>query len=209
VASQSAPAFSCLIYYHRLDADLLPKLRTHYIGQLRRSLQTELGSLEKMRERSAAQDARRLELEGKLEELKAFDGLLEQVISSGFASAALDSLASNEPPDKWTSRDGRGSSPTSWEAFLAQERKYVPDLNDGVRINVSPLQRAGVLAADVLPAKDIERAIADRAQWRVDERRWCREGKLLRPGWWTEELAERKAHAAGSKEKMALTKVGP
>jgi hypothetical protein len=172
-------------------------------------MQTELGSLEKMPERSAAQDARRLELEAKLEELKAFDALLEQVISSGFTSAALDSLASNEPLDKWTSRDGRGSAPTSCEAFLAQERKYVPDLNDGVRINISPLQRAGVLAANVLAAKDIERAIADRAQWRADERRWCREGKLPRPGWWTEELAELKAHAAGSKEKTALTKVAP
>jgi hypothetical protein len=201
--AQSGPAFSCMIYYHRLDADLLPKLRTHYIGQLRSSLQTELGSLEKMPERSAAQDARRLELDGKLEELKALDALIEQVISSGFTSAALNSLASNEPLDKWTSRDGRESAWTSREAFLAQERKYIPDLNDGVRINISPLQRAGVLAADVLAAKDIEKAIADRAQWRADERRWCREGKLQRPGWWTEELADVEAHAAVSKKTIA------
>ena len=34
--------------------------------------------------------------------------------------------------------------------------------------------------------KYIEKAIADRAQWRADERRWYREGKLPQPGWWQE-----------------------
>lgn len=59
-----------------------------------------------------------------------------------------------------------------------------PRTGDGVRVNIAPLHRAGLLAADVLAAKDIEKAIADRAQWRADERRWCRKGKLPRPGWW-------------------------
>jgi len=62
-----APAFSCLVYYHRLDADLLPKLRTHYVGPLRTSFQTELASLERIESRSADQAARCLELESKLE----------------------------------------------------------------------------------------------------------------------------------------------
>jgi hypothetical protein len=57
-ALQSAPAFSCLIYYHDLNADILPKLRTQYIGPLRTSLQTELGILERLRERSVNQDTR-------------------------------------------------------------------------------------------------------------------------------------------------------
>jgi hypothetical protein len=185
-ARRSTPAFSCLVYYHRLDADLLPKLRTQYVGPSRTSLQTELGSLEKLRERSADQDARRLELEEKLEELKAFDARLEQVIVEGFASPALDELVAKEPLDKWTSRDRRAPAPGTWDAFLAQERRYDPDLNDGVRVNIAPLQRAGLLAADVLAAKDVEKAIADRAGWRADERRWCREGKLPLPGWWAE-----------------------
>ena len=46
------------------------------------------------------------------------------------------------------------------------------------------LQKAGLLAADVLSKKDVDKAIADRAEWRADERRWCREGKLPQPGWW-------------------------
>jgi hypothetical protein len=37
---------------------------------------------------------------------------------------------------------------------------------------------------DVLAGKDVGKAIADRAVWRDDERRWCREGKLPKPGWW-------------------------
>src|SRR5262249_28083311 len=34
---RKAPAFSCLLYYHRLDSDSLPKLRTQYVGHLRSS----------------------------------------------------------------------------------------------------------------------------------------------------------------------------
>ncbi len=181
---RNKPAFMCLIYYQRLDTDLLPKLRTQYVGPLRVSLQTELGSLEKLKDRSADQDARRVELEDKIEELKTFDLRLEQVIIEGFASPALDEIVAKEPLDKWTSRGGRASEPEAQDAFLAQERRYDPDLNDGVRVNIAPFQRAGLLAADVLAAKDVEKAIADRAEWRADERRWCRAGKLPRPGWW-------------------------
>jgi hypothetical protein len=53
-----------------------------------------------------------------------------------------------------------------------------------VRVNIAPLQKAGLLAAPVLAAKELDKAIADRADWRADERRWCREGKLPQPGWW-------------------------
>ncbi len=182
---RQAPAFSCLVYYHRLNADLLPKLRTQYVGPLRTSFQTELTTLERLKTRSTDQDARRLALEEKLEELKVFDARLDQVITAGFASARVDAVAANESLDKWTSRDGRAPAPATQEAFLGQECRYDPDLNDGVRVNLAPLQRAGLLAADVLAAKDVEKAIADRAEWRADERRWCREGKLPRPGWWS------------------------
>ena len=39
---------------------------------------------------------------------------------------------------------------------------------------------------DVWHPGDLAKAIADRATWRADERRWCREAKLPRPGWWPE-----------------------
>ncbi len=189
VAGRRNPIFSCLVYYHCVDADLLPKLRTHYIGPLLRGFQTELSDLEKVKTRTAEQDARRLELVEWIDELKAFDGKLEEVSLQGFGCAAIEKIARAEKLDKWTSRDGGLPAPATPEAFLAQESRYAPDLNDGVRVNLAPLQRAGLLAADVLNAKEVERAIADRAEWRADERRWCREGKLLQPGWWLETAA--------------------
>ncbi len=179
-----APAFSCLIYYHGLDGDLLPKLRSHYVGPLRLRLETELSGLEKMEERTADQDARRLELEESIAELKQFEVRLEEVITAGFECQQLSRIAETEPLDRWTSRDGKAAAPATREAFLLQEQRYDPDLNDGVRVNIAPLQHKGLLAAPVLANKDVEKAIADRAVWRADERRWCREGKLPQPGWW-------------------------
>lgn len=182
--ARNAPVFSCLVYYHQLDGDLVPKLRSQYIGPLRARLQTEIGGLERLKERTRDQDVRLVELETKIEELRVFDAQLEEVIGGGFDSDALETTLAKEPLDKWTSHDDRAAAPTSREALLSQERRYAPDLNDGVRVNIAPLQRAGLLAADVLASKDIEGAIADRAEWRADERRWCREGKLPQPGWW-------------------------
>jgi len=74
--------------------------------------------------------------------------------------------------------------PRTIREFVQQESLYHPDINDGVRVNIAPLQMAGLLTADVLVGKDVRKAIADRAAWRDDERRWCREGKLPKPGWW-------------------------
>lgn len=42
---------------------------------------------------------------------------------------------------------------------------YDTDPEDGVRVNIAPLQRAGVLAADVLAPADVDAALADRASW--------------------------------------------
>ena len=88
--------------------------------------------------------------------------------------------------DRIASLDGRRTAPTTIAEFITQESLYAPDINDGVRVNIAPLQKAGVLAADVLAVKELDKAIADRAEWRADERRWVREGKLPQPGWWPE-----------------------
>ena len=63
-------------------------------------------------------------------------------------------------------------------------RMYNPDINDGVRVNIAPLQKHGLLASDVLAKKDADRAIEDRSEWRFDERQWSRVGKLPQPGYW-------------------------
>ncbi len=98
----------------------------------------------------------------------------------------LEEIAGIEALDLWASRDGTANPPNDNEGFHRQEPRYDPDLNDGVRVNIAPLQRAGLLAAEVILRKDVEKAIAGRAEWRADERRWDREGKLLRRGWWKE-----------------------
>lgn len=92
-------------------------------------------------------------------------------------------LASQPMYDAISGLDGVRHPPRSIADWVAQESAYAPDINDGVRVNIAPLQKAGLLAADVLAAKDLDKAIADRADWRADERRWCREGKLPQPGW--------------------------
>ena len=86
--------------------------------------------------------------------------------------------------DQLSSLNAKRPVPRSVAEFILQESLYQPDINDGVRVNIAPLQKAGLLAADVLADKDVDKAIADRAAWRDDERRWCREGKLPKPGWW-------------------------
>ena len=72
--------------------------------------------------------------------------------------------------------------PEDRQALLCQKTDYIPDINDGVCVNVAPLQENVLLAAKILSAKDVGKVIADRAEWRADERRWCQEKKLPRLG---------------------------
>ncbi|MDY0059352.1 MAG: BREX-1 system adenine-specific DNA-methyltransferase PglX [Myxococcota bacterium] len=183
---KSKPAFACMVYYHRLDGDLLPKIRSHYVGPLRQRLETELRGIDATAEpqRTERQKKRRVDLDDWIQELIAFDAKLAAVAAEGFASPGLNALLAKEKVDDWCSPDGVKPAPADREAFLRQEQGYLPDINDGVRVNVAPLQKIGLLAADVLAKKDLDKAIADRAEWRSDERRWCREKKLPRPGWW-------------------------
>ena len=187
--ARTSPAFACLLYYHKVNADTLPKLRSQYVGPLRQRLETELrGILAVSAEaRSDRQEKRRAELDDAIHELTAFDAKLEQVAREGFATTGLKKLLESERLDRWCSLDGKRPHPTTTVDLIAQESAYAPDINDGVRVNIAALQKAGLLAADVLAKKDVDKAIADRAQWRADERRWVREGKLPQPGWWPED----------------------
>jgi hypothetical protein len=74
--------------------------------------------------------------------------------------------------------------------LLRQEQAWRVDLNDGVRVNIAPIQLAGLLVSDVLKAANAKKAIADRARWRSDERRWVRAGKLPRCGWMGDDVPE-------------------
>jgi len=180
------PAFACLVYYHKLDGDTLHKIKNQYVGPLRQRYETEMRGIEGIpaASRTEAQERRFRELEGLIAELKTFGETLTDAAENGFSSKTLEKIAKSEPLDSWCSIDGKRPAPADREVFLRQERSYIPDINDGVRVNVAPLQKAGLLAADVIAKKDVEKAISDRAEWRADERRWCREGKLPKCGWW-------------------------
>lgn len=93
-------------------------------------------------------------------------------------------LAGQDIFDQLSGLNEKRLPPKTIREFSRQEGLYYPDINDGVRVNIAPLQKAGLLAADVLAGKDVNKAISDRASWRDDERRWCREEKLPKPGWW-------------------------
>ena len=75
-------------------------------------------------------------------------------------------------------------------------------INDGVRVNIAPLQLAGLLS-DVLKTADATKAIADRARWRAAERLWVREGKLPHCGWLPEQVLESERWTAQAPEREA------
>jgi len=194
--SWQAPAFECLVYYHACGLGLLARLRTQYVEPL---LRAERGRVDAARQSS--NDTAAAQATARVQELAAFVERLREVEEQGFDSPGMEGVLADEPLDRW-SGDGL-VGPTNRDALLAGERAWAVDINDGVRVNVAPLQLAGVLAADVLKEVDARKAIADRARWRSDERRWVREGVLPRCGWmledvpesprWTERAPEREA----------------
>jgi hypothetical protein len=207
------PAFECMLYYHACGGDVLARIRTQYVQPL---LQAE---------KRRAEDAHRVQDEttaaiatARMHELEEFAERLRQVEEQGFACPDLDKLMQDEPLDRW-SGDGY-IPPSSRDELLHNERAWRVDINDGVRVNIAPLQLAGVLVSDVLKAPDAKKAIADRARWRSDERRWVREGKLPRCGWmsegvpesprWTELAPQREAERLKleQKRKAVMEKLG-
>jgi hypothetical protein len=181
--SQRSPAFECFLYYHACIGDALARIRTQYVEPLIRAerQRVEDASLFKDETASALSHDR-------IRELQAFVEKLRLIEERGFACPELDKTIAEEPLDRW-SGDGY-LPPASRDELLHNEQAWHVDINDGVRVNIAPLQLAGVLASDVLKAADAKKALADRARWRADERRWVRDGKLPRCGWMDESVPE-------------------
>ena len=196
-------AFVCAEWGREFNTYVIDPLRSRIaaVNEILEQLTAELDALENpltARLGGIAQEQARLRTELKalrreIKEKTEQAGALSSRIC-GWNSPVLETwepwLATSPLFDEISSLDGRRAPPVTIRDFIRQESAYAPDLNDGVRVNIAPLQRAGLLAADVLGPQDVEKAIADRAEWRADERRWCREGKLPRPGWWPEDSAE-------------------
>ncbi|HVB25511.1 MAG TPA: hypothetical protein VNG51_26475 [Ktedonobacteraceae bacterium] len=191
------PAFECLLYYHACSHSALTRIRTQYVEPL---LQAERDKVERVLPlRFAANDGQQQETllaadDGaiplaklRIRELEDFVMRLQQIEESGFETADLQTLLADEPLDRW-SGDGL-QAPKNADALYRAEKAWQVDINDGVRVNIAPLQLAGVLTSVVLAkASDAKKALIDRSRWRSDERRWVRAGKLPRCGWMDEQI---------------------
>ncbi len=181
--SPRGPAFECLLYYHACSGDVLARIRTQNVEPLLRAEHQKMGDAYLFQDETTSAQANE-----RIQELEAFVEKLRFIEEQGFACPELQRFMALEPLDHWS---GNGYlAPTSRDELLRNEQTWHVDINDGVRVNIAPLQLAGVLASDVLKIADAKKALADRARWRADERRWVRDGKLPRCGWMDEQVPE-------------------
>jgi hypothetical protein len=115
-------AFSALVHYHRFDKDRMAKLRGVY---LREALGVFRREAALAGQQGRAED--RLEWQAKVEEAEELDRRLQRV-QEGFHQGTEDYRIS-----------------TPWKTEKERPKGWDPDINDGVKVNIEPLQRAGVL----------------------------------------------------------------
>ncbi len=119
-------AFGILVHYHRFDKNRMAKLRASYVRDTIEELRREAGLADKA---GRAED--RVELQAKLEEVQTLDRKLQQI-----QEGHLDGPEGGD-------RDFRILTP--WKDASARPRGWEPDIDDGVKVNIAPLDRAGVL----------------------------------------------------------------
>ena len=123
----SAPfAFGVLCHYHRFDANRMAKLRSSYLRD----------AIETFRREAALADREgraenRIEMQARLEEAQALDRKL-QAVQEGHREGSAGGDRDYRILTPWKSVEER---PTGWD----------PDIDDGIKINIAPLQKAGVL----------------------------------------------------------------
>ena len=122
----STSAFGALCHYHKFDANRMAKLRAGYLRD----------AIEAFRREAALADREgrtedRIEWQGKLEETQALDRKL-QAVQEGHHEGAKGGDSDYRILTPWKSPEDR---PKGW----------TPDIDDGVKVNIEPLQKAGVL----------------------------------------------------------------
>ena len=120
------PAFSVIVHYHRFDHDLLAKLRSVHVRDRMMTLRREAAQ--------AGKDGReddRLQLLAALEEVEAFDRKLARLHEGHHVGA--------EGGDD----DYRILTP--WKKPADRPKGWQPDIDDGVKVNIAPLARTGLL----------------------------------------------------------------
>ena len=113
-------AFACLVYYHKLTADTLTRIKTHYLRPVLQRQEFELAE-ERRRavEGNVAARSAAERLAEAVDELKNFEVALDTVSAKGFLSRRLEQLLAREEPDHWARRTPRSPIPDQ-EAFLSR-----------------------------------------------------------------------------------------
>ena len=119
-------AFGAVVHYHRFDKKRMAQLRAQYVRDAMETFRREAALADK-----AGRVDDRQEWQGRLEEARELDVRLQRV-QEGY-------------------RDGPGGGKgdyrilTPWKAGEERPHGWDPDLDDGVKVNIEALQRAGVL----------------------------------------------------------------
>lgn len=120
--------FSCFVYIHKLNKDTLRKVRTQYLWNVRNGYQSELNNALADEQSGKTGAANRVaELEAKLDDLADFEQRLLDVI---------EGRVECEIPD--------------WAEGPYRNGVYDPVIDDGVAVNILPLQKAGLLPKKVV-----------------------------------------------------------
>ena len=119
-------AFGAFCHYHKLDKNRMAKLRSRYLR----------GAIEAFRRNAAVagregRTEERIEMQARLEEAQALDRKL-QAVQEGRHEGPEGGDRDYRILTPWKSAEER---PTGWD----------PDIDDGVKVNIAPLQKAGVL----------------------------------------------------------------
>lgn len=125
--TRRVPAFGALVHAHKFDADALAKLRGTHLRDRLAILRREAGQ--------AAKDGReedRLEALAAVEEAEAYDEKLKR-LQEGYHSG----------PFAITELDYRILTP--WKTPAERPKGWHPDLDDGIKVNIDPLGRTGLL----------------------------------------------------------------
>jgi hypothetical protein len=119
-------AFGALVHYHRFDKNRMAKLRGQYLRDAIETFRREAAIADKAGRTDARQD-----WQARFEEAQELDRRLQWVQEGR-----------HDGPEGGD-RDFRIRTP--WKKPEERPKGWAPDLDDGVKVNIEPLQKAGVL----------------------------------------------------------------
>ena len=122
----SACAFSALVHYHRFDKNRMAQLRGQYLRGAMDTFRREAALADKDRRTDARRD-----WQARLEEAQDLDRRLQHV-QEGYHDGPDGGDTDYRILTPWKAQENR---PIGWN----------PDFDDGVKVNIGPMQKAGLL----------------------------------------------------------------